>query len=230
MLNFTYYGHACFLLDDGKYKILFDPFLTGNPSATIKAEEVKCDYILVTHGHGDHIGDAPEIARQNGAEVVAVPEILTMCETAGKIKGHGMNLGGSLTLPFGKVKMVPALHSSGLPGGISCGFVVTAGGETVYFAGDTALFGDMQLIAAHDKPTWAILPIGDNFTMGIEDAATAAKLLGVRHVIPVHYNTWPVIKQDPAEYKKITEARTSAKVHIVAPGNSLELSTVDAVV
>lgn len=218
------------MLDDGKYKVLCDPFLTGNPTATIKATDVKCDYVLVTHGHGDHIGDAPEIARQNKAEVVGVPEILTLCETAGKITGHGMNLGGSLTLPFGRVKMVPALHSSGIAGGIACGFVITIGGETLYFAGDTALFGDMQLIAAQDKPNWAILPIGDNYTMGPDDAAQAAKLLGVRHVIPVHYNTWPVIKQDPVNYKKITEARTNAKVHIVAPGESLEISAVDALV
>lgn len=230
MLTFTYYGHACFVLDDGKYKVLCDPFLTGNPVATIKATDVKCDYILVTHGHGDHIGDAPEIARQNKAEVVSVPEILTLCETAGKITGHGMNLGGSLALPFGRVKMVPALHSSGIAGGIACGFVITIGGETIYFAGDTALFSDMQIIAMQDKPTWAVLPIGDNYTMGPDDAAQAAKLLGVRHVIPVHYNTWPVIEQDPVAYKKITEARTNATVHVVTPGESLEISAVDALV
>ncbi|WP_295630877.1 metal-dependent hydrolase [uncultured Mitsuokella sp.] len=224
MLNFTYYGHSAFLLDDGKYKVLFDPFLTGNPRAAIKAEDVDCDYILISHAHGDHLGDAPEIAAHTGAELVAIPEVLAICEQrVPGLKQHPMNLGGSLTLPFGKVRMTLAQHSSGVAGGIACGFVVYMGGKVVYFAGDTALFSDMQLIGHKDQLDYALLPIGDNYTMGLEDAAMAAQLLNARHVIPIHYNTWPIINQDVRHYKEITEAMSRAEVHIVEPGQSLEM-------
>lgn len=224
MLNFTYYGHSAFLLDDGKYKVLFDPFLTGNPRAAIKAEDVDCDYILISHAHGDHLGDAPEIAAHTGAELVAIPEVLAICEQrVPGLKQHPMNLGGSLTLPFGKVRMTLAQHSSGVAGGIACGFVVYLGGKVVYFAGDTALFSDMQLIGHKDQLDYALLPIGDNYTMGLEDAAMAAQLLNARHVIPIHYNTWPIINQDVRHYKEITEAMSRAEVHIVEPGQSLEM-------
>lgn len=224
MLNFTYYGHSAFLLDDGKYKVLFDPFLTGNPRAAIKAENVDCDYILISHAHGDHLGDAPEIAAHTGAELVAIPEVLAICEQrVPGLKQHPMNLGGSLTLPFGKVRMTLAQHSSGVAGGIACGFVVYMGGKVVYFAGDTALFSDMQLIGHKDQLDYALLPIGDNYTMGLEDAAMAAQLLNARHVIPIHYNTWPIINQDVRHYKEITEAMSRAEVHIVEPGQSLEM-------
>lgn len=224
MLNFTYYGHSAVLLDDGKYKVLFDPFLTGNPRAAIKAEDVDCDYILISHAHGDHLGDAPEIAAHTGAELVAIPEVLAICEQrVPGLKQHPMNLGGSLTLPFGKVRMTLAQHSSGVAGGIACGFVVYMGGKVVYFAGDTALFSDMQLIGHKDQLDYALLPIGDNYTMGLEDAAMAAQLLNARHVIPIHYNTWPIINQDVRHYKEITEAMSRAEVHIVEPGQSLEM-------
>ncbi len=224
MLNFTYYGHSAFLLDDGKYKVLFDPFLTGNPRAAIKAEDVDCDYILISHAHGDHLGDAPEIAARTGAELVAIPEVLAICEQrVPGLKQHPMNLGGSLTLPFGKVRMTLAQHSSGVAGGIACGFVVYMGGKVVYFAGDTALFSDMQLIGHKDQLDYALLPIGDNYTMGLEDAAMAAQLLNARHVSPIHYNTWPIINQDVRHYKEITEAMSRAEVHIVEPGQSLEM-------
>ncbi|MGN0950948.1 MAG: metal-dependent hydrolase [Mitsuokella sp.] len=224
MLNFTYYGHSAFLLDDGKYKVLFDPFLTGNPKASIKAEDVDCDYILISHAHADHLGDAPEIAARTGAELVGIPEVLAVCEQrVPGLKEHPMNLGGSLTLPFGKVRMTLAQHSAGVAGGIACGYVVYMGGEVVYFAGDTALFSDMQLIGHKDQLDYALLPIGDNYTMGLEDAAMAAQLLNARHVIPIHYNTWPLINQDVRHYKEITEAMSRAEVHIVEPGQSMEL-------
>jgi len=224
MVKYTYYGHSCFLLDDGKYKVLCDPFLTGNPKAAIKADEVECDYILITHAHGDHLGDAPEIAGHTGAELVGIPEVLAICEERlPGLKQHPMNLGGSLTLPFGKVRMTLAQHSSGVAGGVACGYVIYMGGLVIYFAGDTALFSDMQLIGHKDTLDYAILPIGDNYTMGLEDAAMAAQLLNVPHVIPVHYNTWPIINQDVRHYKEITEAMTRAEVHIVEPGESREL-------
>jgi len=224
MLKYTYYGHACFLLDDGKYKVLADPFLTGNSQAAIAAEDVSCDYILVSHAHGDHLGDTAAIARRTGATIVAIPEINAICEeTAPGVKSHGMNLGGSVKLPFGKVRMTLALHSSGVPGGIACGFVIQMGGITIYFAGDTALFHDMKLIGRKDALDYALLPIGDNYTMGLEDAALAAQWLNTRHVIPIHYDTWPVIAQDVRRYKELTEDSTRAVVHIVKPGESMIL-------
>lgn len=225
MVKFTYYGHAAFLLDDGKIKILADPFLTGNPKASIKAEAVECDYILVSHAHGDHLGDAPEIAGRTGAAIISTPEVIGACEErAGRLKSCPMNLGGSLNLPGGKVRMVPALHSAGVPGGIPCGFVVELGGLHIYFAGDTALFSDMQIIGRKDKLDYALLPVGDNYTMGLEDAAQAAQWLGARHVIPVHYDTWPVIEQDVQLFKQVTERMAHAEVHIVEPGRSLEMA------
>lgn len=225
MVKYSYYGHACFLLDDGKCKVLVDPFLTGNPMASIQAAQAEADYILVTHAHDDHLGDAPEIAKRTGATVIGVPEVLDLCaQRAAGIAGHSMNLGGSLNLPFGKVRMTLAQHSSGVAGGIACGYVIYIGGIVVYYAGDTALFSDMKLIGQKDRLDYAILPIGDNYTMGLEDAALAAQLLGAKHVIPVHYNTWPVIEQDVEKYKQLTETMAHAEVHIVNPGEGLELA------
>ena len=218
MLKFTFYGHACFQLDDGKYKLLFDPFLTGNPAATIKAEDVEADYVLISHAHGDHIGDSSEIVLRTGATAISIPEITDF--GGENVKTIGMNIGGTLNLPFGFVRMVPALHSSGIGGGTPVGFVIGIGGKIIYFAGDTGLFGDMKLIGERDKIDWAILPIGDHFTMGIEDAAKAVEFLGAKNVIPVHYNTWDVIKQNPEDFKNAVK---NAQVHIVKPGETLNL-------
>lgn len=223
MLKFTFYGHSCFRLDDGAHKVLTDPFLTGNPKAAISADKVEADTILLSHAHGDHFGDAQAIAARTGADVVGVPEVLGLLDLPAA-KLHGMNLGGSLNLPFGKVRMTLAQHSSGVAGGIACGFVIYMGGKVLYFAGDTALFSDMQLIGRKDPLDYAMLPIGDNYTMGLEDAALAAKWLGVRHVIPIHYDTWPIIAQDAPKYKEVTESMTPAKVDIVRPGETIELA------
>ena len=217
MLKFTFYGHSCFQLDDGAHKVLTDPFLTGNPKAAISADKVEADTILLSHAHGDHFGDAQAIAARTGADVVGVPEVLGLLDLPAA-KLHGMNLGGSLNLPFGKVRMTLAQHSAGVAGGVACGYVVYMGGKVVYFAGDTALFRDMELIGQKDALDYALLPIGDNYTMGLEDAALAAQLLNVRHVIPIHYNTWPIINQDVRHYKEITEAMSRAEVHIIEPG------------
>lgn len=225
MIKYTYYGHASFLLDDGTSKVLTDPFLTGNPLAAIQADEVECDYILLTHAHGDHLGDAPAIAKRTGAMVLGIPEVLDVClQAESGIKTHGMNIGGSVKLPFGKVRMTMALHSSGVAGGIACGYVIQIGGINVYFAGDTALFSDMKLIGQKDPLDYAVLPIGDNYTMGLEDAALAAQWLNTKNVIPIHYNTWPVIAQEAGRYKEVTEGMTRAAVHIVEPGGTLELA------
>lgn len=218
MLTYNYYGHACFQIDDGTTKILFDPFLTGNPLASIKPDDVKADYILVTHAHGDHIGDAYDIAVNTGATVVGIPEIMDF--GGENIKSIGMNLGGTVKLPFGFVRMVPALHSSGVKGGVACGYVVGVGGKVVYFAGDTALFEDMKLIGARDKIDYAILPIGGHYTMDPVDAAKAVEFLGAANAIPLHYNTWDIIKQNPEDFVKAVKG---AKVHVVKPGESIEL-------
>ena len=220
MLKFSYYGHSAFLLDDGSSRLLFDPFLTFNPAATLSADKAEADYILVSHGHQDHLGDAGSIARMSDATVIGVPEIIDAC---GKVKGHGMNIGGTAKFPFGKVFMTPAMHSAGLPGAIACGFVVTIGGKTVYYSGDTSLFSDMALISRKFRIDYAVLPIGDNYTMGIEDAAIAAEILQAEHVIPVHYNTWPVVQQDAELFKMRVEMDGFIKCHILKPGEAMEL-------
>ena len=220
MIQLSYFGHSCFSLSDGQTTLLLDPFFSGNPLATIRAEDMNCDYILVSHGHADHLGDAPAIAQRTGAVVIATPEIGRLCAPA---PVHGMNIGGSHRFDFGRVRMTPAVHSSGVPGGIACGFVIDFGDINIYFAGDTALFSDMQLIGRKERIDYALLPIGDNYTMGIEDAAVAAQLLGARHVIPMHYNTWPVVAQDVEQYKQLTEKMSRAEVHVVAPGGKIEL-------
>ena len=225
MVKFSYYGHAAFLLDDGTNRVLVDPFLTGNPTASIAANEAACDFILLTHAHGDHLGDAPSIAARTGAAIVAIPEVISVCEgqACAEIRSHPMNIGGSLDLPFGKVRMTFAQHSAGVAGGIACGFVIYIGGKVVYYSGDTALFSDMQLIGRKDAIDYAVLPIGDNYTMGLEDAAMAAQWLNASHVIPIHYDTWPIIAQEVNHYKEVTEAMTRARVNIVAPGETIEL-------
>jgi L-ascorbate metabolism protein UlaG (beta-lactamase superfamily) len=220
MIKLTYYGHACFLLDDGTTKVLLDPFFSENPMTEVSWESIDCQYILVTHGHADHLGDAALIAKKTGAVIVTTPEVGRLCPEA---EVHGMNLGGSHVFPFAKVRMTLALHSAGVAGGQACGFVLHYDDINIYFAGDTALFGDMQLIGRKERIDYAILPIGDNYTMGIEDAALAAQWLNARNVIPMHYNTWPVIAQDVESYKDLTEKMSRAQVHIVSPGGELEL-------
>lgn len=223
-MKFCYYGHACFLLDTGKEKLLFDPFLTDNPQASIKADDAACDYILLSHAHSDHFADAPAIAERTGAEVIAIPEVIALFpETVTHF--HPMNIGGGWNFPFGRVTMVRAFHSCGAPGGAPAGFVISfKEGPTVYYAGDTSLFSDMALIGKKFNIDYAILPIGDNFTMGLEDAVQAAVLLKARHVIPVHYNTWPLIEQDPAQFQMFA-AEEGIPVDIVKPGEELVLKT-----
>ncbi len=218
MLKFNYYGHACFQLDDGKYKILFDPFLTGNPQATINPDDVQADYIFLTHAHSDHVGDAYDILEHTGATVIGIPEIMDF--GGENVKTIGMNLGGTLKLPFGYARMVPALHSSGIGGGVACGYVVNIDSKNIYFAGDTCLFSDMKLIGERDAIDYAVLPIGGHFTMDAIDAARAVEFLGAKNAIPVHYDTWQPIEQNPEDFKKLVK---TAQVHIVKPGESIEL-------
>ena len=202
------------------------PFFSGNPAAPISAAEARADYILVSHGHGDHVGDAVAIAKRTGATVIANFEIITWFEEQGVTKTHAQHLGGGFNYPFGYLKLTPALHGSALPdgsyGGNPAGFLLTAAGQKIYLAGDTGLFGDMKLIGEEGLDL-ATLPIGDNYTMGPADALRAVKLLQPQHVIPVHYNTWGLIAQDAPAWAKQVNAETSAKAHVLKPGERFTL-------
>ena len=220
MPKLTFLGHACFLLEDeGKETLLFDPFLRENPLAPLKPEELRTDYILVSHAHSDHIGEAHEIAEANLATIISTPEISFQAQEK-DLKAHPLNIGGKYRFPFGWVKATLALHSSGIMGGSPCGFVVNYHGKNIYFAGDTGLFSDMKLIGELTPLDIALLPIGDNYTMGIDDAVIAASLLDAPQVIPYHYNTWEIVEADPEEFKQKVEKETSSKCIIVAPGES----------
>jgi L-ascorbate metabolism protein UlaG (beta-lactamase superfamily) len=219
--KFHYINHACFMIEKNNSAIIFDPFLDGNPEG-LQANDIKVDYIFISHGHFDHLGSAFDIAKNCDATIISTAEICGLAEAAG-CKAHAMHLGGTFMFPFGKVRVAMAFHGSGVPGGHACGFVVDFYGTKVYFAGDTALYSDMQLLPQLDAFDYAVLPIGGNFTMDPKDAAIAAKLLQAKYVIPVHYNTWPPITQDVDAYKADVEATTSSKVLIVKPGETIEL-------
>lgn len=224
--QFIYYGHSSLGLEIGGYQLLVDPFFTGNPQSTVKESALKADFILVTHGHGDHIGDTLEIAKRNHSTVIAIPEILHYLEAKG-IKGHPLQLGGGYHFPFGYLKMTLALHSSSLPGGgyggNPAGFLLTTSeGQKIYMAGDTGLFYDMKLIG-EEGISLAALPIGDNYTMGPDDALRAVKLIQPKVVVPIHYNTFDLIQQDVHDWKRRVEAETPAKVAVLKPGESLDL-------
>ena len=219
--KYHFINHACFTIEKNNSTIIFDPFLDGNPEG-LEAKDIKVDYIFVSHAHFDHIGNAFEIAKANDATIISTAEICYLAEENG-CKAHAMHLGGTYKFPFGKVRLTLAFHGSGIPGGHACGFVVDFYETKFYFAGDTALFSDMQLLPQLDAFDYAILPIGGNFTMDPKDAALAAKFLGAKYVIPVHYNTWPPIAQDVEAYKADVEATTSSKVLVVKPGETIEL-------
>lgn len=225
-IKLTWCGHSTFLLELDEHRLVIDPFFNENPSADRKAADVEADFVLLTHGHFDHVADAAEIANRCKATLVANYEIATWFQAKHAVENTlGMNLGGLTKLPFGTLKMTVAHHSSQLPdgsyGGNPGGLVIESQGKRIYFAGDTALFSDLQLIA---KPALdvAVLPIGDLFTMGPEDSVAAAKLLGASHVLPCHYGTWPPIEQDVQAWCKAIESETSSTAHRPAVGETLE--------
>lgn len=203
-MKITFYGHATVELETGGKKLLFDPFITPNELAKhIDINNLKPDYILLSHGHGDHIADLAAIQKNSGAKVICIAEISGWLGAQGIDNSHGMNIGGSFKFEFGRVKMVNAIHSSSMPdgsyGGNPAGFVIyTNEGKNIYYAGDTALTYDMKLLA-DDDINWAILPIGDNYTMGVDDAIKAAGFVNCQNVIGVHYDTFPPIKLDKEE-------------------------------
>lgn len=218
-MKLTFLGHACFDLFDGKYHVLSDPYLSGNNLAAAKASEVPADFILVSHCHNDHIGDTLDIARRTGATVVGVAELRIMLTDTG-VKNSLGNIGGWMPMPFGRVKLLQAIHSSGLPGALACGFLVEISSKKIYFAGDTAFYSDMALLAK-EKLDAALLPIGDFYTMGPQDAARAARAIGANITVPMHYDTFPSIQQDPQVFKTLCEPNN--KVAVLKPGDSLEL-------
>jgi L-ascorbate metabolism protein UlaG (beta-lactamase superfamily) len=223
----TWLGHGSWSLATNGHHVLLDPFLSESPVAPVKADDVQADHILVSHGHFDHIADAANIANRTGATVIANFEIAEWLRTKQQVEHTlGMNLGGGIQLPFGHVKMTPAWHSSQLPdgsyGGTAAGFVVTIDNCRIYFACDTGLFGDMELIGEQDIDL-AVLPIGDLFTMGPEDSLQAIRLIRPRRVVPTHYNTWPPIAQDATVWAEKVRRHTRCEPVVIAAGESLEL-------
>jgi L-ascorbate metabolism protein UlaG (beta-lactamase superfamily) len=223
MATLTYYGHSTWVLETKGTTILIDPFFTGNPQASVTAGDVRADFIILTHAHGDHYGDTVEIAKRTGATLISNFEIVNYCQKQGVANAHPLHLGGGHAFPFGRAKLTVAHHGSSFPdgtyGGNPAGVLIEFEGKRLYDAGDTALFSDMTLIGQPGLDV-ALLPIGDNFTMGPDDAAAAAKLLRARTVIPEHYNTWPVIAQDPEVFKRKVEGSTESKVVILKSGGT----------
>ncbi|MCI0763903.1 metal-dependent hydrolase [Bacillus sp. TL12] len=227
-MKVSYHGHSVVKIETNGKVILIDPFLTGNPKTDLKAEDVKVDAIILSHGHGDHVGDTVALAKKNNAVVVAPFELATFLGWQG-VNTHPMHIGGSHVFDFGKVKFTQAFHGSsyideenqtitytGMPAGI----LFTAEEKTVYHAGDTALFSDMKLIGSLNNIDVAFLPIGDNFTMGPEDAVLAAEWIGAKTVVPMHYNTFPVIEQDPHLF---VQKLTSSTGKVLEAGESITL-------
>jgi L-ascorbate metabolism protein UlaG (beta-lactamase superfamily) len=199
----TYFSHAAWKIDSGDHTILIDPFLDDNPTSPVKAKDVRADYIIVTHAHGDHIGDTIPIAQAHNATVISNFEIANWCSGKG-VTAHPMHIGGAYTFPFGRVKLTQAFHGSSFPdgtyGGMPAGVLITVEGKTIYHTGDTGLFGDMKLIAQMDPIDIALIPIGDNFTMGMTDALKAVELLQPKESIPMHYKTFDIIEANPDEF------------------------------
>ena len=207
LMEITYYGHSCFSVNVGNHTLLFDPFIKGNPLAKhIDLKKIKADYILISHGHGDHVEDAIELARQTNAMVIAAYEITNWVQNHGITKVHPMNIGGHWIFDFGKVKCVNAVHSSSLPDGTYAGnplgFLVEAASGNFYYAGDTALHYDMKLIGDYKKIDFAFLPLGSNYTMGVDNAVIASDFIKCDYIIGMHYDTFEKIKIDHDEAKK----------------------------
>lgn len=212
-MKITYFGHSCLYVEQDGKRVIIDPFLSGNPQSGVSPQEIEVDAVLLTHGHDDHFGDTIEIAKRNGCPVVAVFELAMYCAKEG-VQAHGMNIGGAYNFDGFRVKFTQAFHGNSyrvgdqyLYAGQPAGILLTMGGTTLYHAGDTSLFSDMKMIGDMNDIAVAALPIGDNFTMGPEDAAVAAQWLNAKRVIPVHYDTFPPIRQDAQRFASMLEER-----------------------
>ncbi|MBN1447865.1 MAG: metal-dependent hydrolase [Bacteroidetes bacterium] len=224
-MKLTYLSHSSFLLDDGTYRLIIDPFLSGNPNAPMKADDITAQFVVLTHAHGDHLGDGLEIAKRHDALVIAVNELANYAASKGA-RAHNMHIGGAFTFPFGRLKFTIAHHGSSSPEGMymgePAGVLISMAGRTVYHTGDTGLFLDMQLIGERDHIDCMIAPIGDNFTMGIDDAVKAVEFVEPDLAIPMHYNTFPVIQADPDLFRKKVEAM-GMKARVLQFGETIEL-------
>jgi len=229
-MKLTYHGQSTVTIETNGHHLVIDPFFSGNDKATTNPDDVKADFILLTHAHADHMLEAERIAKATGATIIATHELATYLSFKG-LNVHPMNLGGQFEFSFGKVKMTQAFHSSSIIDeekqtitymGMPAGFLLTIEGKEIYHAGDTALFGDLALYGAHHEIDLAFLPIGDNFTMGPDDALIAADMLQAKAVVPIHYDTFDLIKQDANAFCEQIEAR-GQNGHLLAIGESLEL-------
>ena len=227
-MKITFEGHACFTIYDNDTTVMIDPFISGNPLVTKPLSDFHPDLILITHGHGDHLGDSLELARRNNATIAAQVDLLNVLDTEG-ISTIAFNMGGSCNFNGLHITMVPAWHGNStataagsVNAGLACGYVITSGEGCIYHAGDTALFGDMEKILQDYRIDVAMLPIGDFYTMGPKDAVTAARWLKAKVVIPMHYNTFPVITQDVNAFLSELKMRTDSKGVVLAPGETFE--------
>ena len=226
-MKLTYYGQSCFAVEAGGKNLLFDPFISPNELAKdIKIDQIKADYILLSHGHQDHVADLIPIAKQNNATVIGAFEVAMWANQQGVEKYHPMNTGGKWKFDFGTVKCTNAVHSSVMPDGSyganPMGFIVTTNEKTFYYSGDTALTMDMQLVPRWGKPDFAVLPIGDNFTMGYEDAIMAAEMIQCKTIVGVHYDTFGFIKIDHEKVKKAF-SEAGLDLYLVPVGGSIDL-------
>lgn len=233
-MEIRFHGHACFEVSGEQGRILIDPFLSNNPSADVGPDDfTELDAILVSHGHSDHLGDAIEISRRTGAPIIGVYELARLCEKRGATT-HAMHIGGKHLFKFGFVRLTQALHGSVFEpkgeaecseyAGLACGFLIQMDGKWMYYAGDTGLFGDMELIGRRHPLEVALLPIGDNYTMGPEEAIYATTYLRPKRVIPMHYNTFPLIQQDAKEFvDNLRRKCPESEGIILAPGQAISL-------
>ncbi len=226
-MKVSFHGHSIVKVETNGKTILFDPFINGNELTDLKVEQEKPDVIILTHGHNDHVGDTLELAKKNDALVIGIAEIATYFGWQG-VKTHGMSIGGGYDFDFGRVKFTQAFHGSSFNTedqqiiymGMPAGILLTIEGKTIYHAGDTGLFSDMKLIGERNEIDLAFLPIGDNFTMGPDDALLAAEYINAKQVVPMHYNTFPPIKQDPQNFVDRLAKKNGVVLH---PGESIEL-------